>query len=146
MKSFAERKIYTIAEISRLVKNTLEETFHDLWVQGEVSNFRVPPSGHFYFTLKDEAAQLKAVCFKPYSLYLRFKVEDGLEVLARGRITTYEPRGDYQMLVEYMEPLGLGSLQLAFEQRKEKLRRMGLFDTARKRPLPLLPRKIGIVT
>jgi exodeoxyribonuclease VII large subunit len=146
MKPFTERKIYTVTEITRAIKGLLESNFSDVWVQGEVSNFRAPSSGHYYFTLKDEQAQLKAVCFRMRNLYLKFKLEDGLSVLARGRISAYEPRGDYQMIAEYIEPVGLGSLQLAYEQLKARLRKEGLFDTARKRPLPLLPRKIGIVT
>src|SRR5262245_38139533 len=95
MIPFAERKVYTVGEISQAIKAALEDTFHDLWVEGEVSNFVVPRSGHFYFSLKDEAAQLKAVCFKPYCLRLRFKMADGLAVRARGRISTYPPRGEY---------------------------------------------------
>ena len=146
MLTIPERKIYTIAEISRAIKNTLEGQFGSLWVQGEISNFAAPRSGHYYFTLKDAAAQLRAVCFRSQGANLRFQPADGLEVIARGRLTTYEPRGEYQMIVETMEPLGAGALQLAFEQRKEKLRKLGLFDEARKRPLPLLPRKIGVVT
>lgn len=146
MIPFAERKVYTVGEISQEIKAVLEDSFHDVWVEGEVSNFSVPRSGHFYFSLKDESAQLKAVCFKPYCLYLRFKMADGLAVRARGRITTYMPRGDYQMVVEHMEPVGVGALQRAFEQRRERLRALGWFDAGRKRALPLLPRKIGIVT
>lgn len=146
METLTERKIYTVSEINREIKTLLEAKFHNVWIKGEISNFRMPPSGHYYFTLKDESAQLKAVCFRLNNAQLKFKLEDGLEVLARGRLTAYEPRGDYQIVVEQMEPVGLGSLQLAFEQLKEKLRKEGLFDPARKRPLPLLPRKIGIVT
>ncbi|MBI1747836.1 MAG: exodeoxyribonuclease VII large subunit [Acidobacteria bacterium] len=146
MMPIAERKVFTVAEISREIKNTIETRFREVWVVGEVSNFVVPRSGHHYFTLKDAAAQLKAVCFKPYCSRLRFNLADGLEVIAHGRITTYEPRGDYQMVIDYMEPVGKGALQLAFEQRKEQLRKLGWFDAARKRPLPLLPAKIGIVT
>src|SRR5262249_11190172 len=114
--------------------------------QGEISNFKHHSSGHMYFTLKDNRAQLKAACFRNNNCYLKFRPEDGLEVVVRGRLSVYEPRGDYQMVVEYMEPVGLGSLQLAFDQLKEKLRREGLFEEERKKPLPLLPRKIGIVT
>jgi len=117
-----------------------------LWVRGEISNFKHHSSGHMYFSLKDDRAQLKAACFRNSNYYLKFRPEDGLEVLVRGRLSVYEPRGDYQILVEYMEPVGVGSLQLAFEQLKHKLRSEGLFDEAHKVRLPLLPRKVGVVT
>ncbi len=117
-----------------------------LWIQGEISNFKRHTSGHLYFSLKDSRAQIKAAFFKNNNMYLKFRPEDGMEVVVRGRLSVYEPRGDYQVIVEYMEPVGLGSLQLAFDQLKEKLRKEGLFDDAHKVPLPLLPRKVGIVT
>lgn len=117
-----------------------------MWVRGEISNFKHHSSGHMYFSLKDDRAQLKAACFRNSNYYLKFRPEDGLEVLVRGRLSVYEPRGDYQILVEYMEPVGVGSLQLAFEQLKHKLRSEGLFDEAHKVRLPLLPRKVGVVT
>ena len=117
-----------------------------LWIQGEISNFKRHTSGHLYFSLKDSRAQLKAAFFRNNNMYLKFRPEDGMEVIVRGRLSVYEPRGDYQVIVEYMEPVGLGSLQLAFDQLKEKLRKEGLFDDAHKIPLPLLPRKVGIVT
>lgn len=117
-----------------------------MWVRGEISNFKHHSSGHMYFSLKDDRAQLKAACFRNSNYYLKFRPEDGLEVLVRGRLSVYEPRGDYQILVEYMEPVGVGSLQLAFEQLKHKLRSEGLFDEAHKVHLPLLPRKVGVVT
>src|SRR5512139_1108583 len=117
-----------------------------LWIQGEISNFKRHTSGHLYFSLKDSRAQLKAAFFRNNNMYLKFRPEDGMEVIVRGRLSVYEPRGDYQIIVEYMEPVGLGSLQLAFDQLKEKLRKEGLFDEAHKIPLPLLPRKVGIVT
>ena len=117
-----------------------------LWIQGEISNFKRHTSGHLYFSLKDPRAQIKAAFFKNNNMYLKFRPEDGMEVVVRGRLSVYEPRGDYQVIVEYMEPVGLGSLQLAFDQLKEKLRKEGLFDDAHKVPLPLLPRKVGIVT
>ena len=145
MDLFEQRKIYSVYEITSEIKKAVEK-FGIVWIQGEISNFKRHSSGHIYFALKDERAQLKAAFFRNSNLYLKFKPEDGLEVLVRGRISVYEPRGDYQIIVEYMEPVGLGSLQLAFEQLKEKLRKEGLFDEARKRPLPLLPQKIGIVT
>ena len=117
-----------------------------VWIQGEISNFKRHSSGHMYFSLKDERAQLKAACFRNNNMYLKFRPEDGMEVIVRGRLSVYEPRGDYQAIVEYMEPVGLGSLQLAFEQLKETLRKEGLFDEMHKVSLPLLPGKVGIVT
>jgi exodeoxyribonuclease VII large subunit len=145
VRQFEQKKIYTVFQITSEIKQTLDR-LGVLWIQGEISNFKHHSSGHMYFSLKDERAQIKAACFRNNNLYLKFRPEDGLEVIVRGRISVYEPRGDYQVLVEYMEPKGVGSLQLAFEQLKEKLRREGLFDDAHKVPLPLLPHKIGIVT
>ncbi|NWG14162.1 MAG: exodeoxyribonuclease VII large subunit [Acidobacteria bacterium] len=145
MDIFEQRRIYTVFELTAEIKRKLE-TFGTLWIQGEISNFKHHTSGHMYFSLKDDRAQIKAAFFRNSNLYLKFRPEDGLEVLVRGRLSVYEPRGDYQIIVDYMEPKGLGSLQLAFEQLKEKLRKEGLFDEAHKVPLPLLPRKIGIVT
>jgi len=142
---FDQRKIYTVLEITSEIKHALEK-FGIVWIQGEISNFKHHTSGHMYFSLKDDRAQIKAAFFRNNNLYLKFRPEDGLEVLVRGRLSVYEPRGDYQVIVEYMEPKGLGSLQLAFEQLKEKLRKEGLFDEAHKVALPLLPRKIGVVT
>ena len=145
MDLFEQRKIYSVYALTTEIKGTLEK-LGIVWVQGEISNFKHHSSGHMYFSLKDDRAQIKAACFRNSNLYLKFRPEDGLEVIARGRISVYEPRGDYQLIVEYMEPKGLGSLQLAFEQLKEKLRKEGLFDQNKKIPLPLLPHKIGIVT
>jgi exodeoxyribonuclease VII large subunit len=142
---FEQRKIYSVFALTTEIKGTLEK-LGVVWVQGEISNFKHHSSGHMYFSLKDDRAQIKAACFRNSNLYLKFRPDDGLEVVARGKISVYEPRGDYQLIVEYMEPKGLGSLQLAFEQLKEKLRKEGLFDQDKKRPLPLLPQKIGIVT
>jgi exodeoxyribonuclease VII large subunit len=141
-----ERKIYTVAELSFAVKDLLESSFPDVWVTGEISNFRAAPSGHYYFTLKDNSAQLRAVCFRNQARYLKFKPQDGLAVIARGRLSVYEARGEYQLYVEYLEPAGLGALQFAFEQLKKKLAAEGLFDAARKKPLSVLPRAIGVVT
>src|SRR4029077_4391511 len=141
-----ERKIYRVGELSRLVREKLETQFFDIWVEGEISNFRPASSGILYFTLKDETAHLRCVCFRQQARYLRFRPEDGLQVLARGKISVYEARGEYQLYVEYLEPQGLGALQLAFEQLKKKLAAEGLFDPARKKPLPKLPRRIGIIT
>ncbi|MEJ2006776.1 MAG: exodeoxyribonuclease VII large subunit [Acidobacteriota bacterium] len=141
-----ERKLYTVAELSLAVKDLLESAFPDIWVTGEVSNFRAAASGHLYFTLKDTSAQLRAVCFRNQARYLKFKPQDGLSVIARGHLSVYEARGEYQLYVEYLEPAGLGALQFAFEQLKQKLAAEGLFDLVRKKPLPVLPRAIGIVT
>ena len=145
MDPLAQRKIYSVQEVTAEIKKALDH-FGVLWVQGEISNFKHHTSGHMYFSLKDDRAQLRAACFRNNNLHLKFRPEDGLEVLVRGRISVYEPRGDYQILVESMEPVGLGSLQLAFEQLKQKLRDEGLFDESHKVRLPLLPRKVGIVT
>ncbi len=141
-----ERRIYSVSELSAAIKNLLESTFPDVWVAAEVSNFRAAASGHLYFTLKDASAQLKAVCFRNQARYLKFRPQDGLSVVARGRLGVYEPRGEYQLYVEFLEPAGVGALQLAFEQLKQKLAAEGLFDPGRKKPLPMLPRTIGVVT
>ncbi len=140
------RKIYNVSELSQKIKLLFEKEFPDVWVTGEVSNFRAASSGHFYFTLKDAKAQLRAVCFRNQARYLKFKPQDGISVIARGHLSVYEARGEYQLYVEYLEPAGLGALQLAFEQLKQKLAAEGLFDPARKKPLPLLPRTVGVVT
>lgn len=140
------RRIYTISELSADLRELLEQRFPDVWVTGEVSNFRAAGSGHLYFTLKDDTAQLRAVCFRSQSRYLKFKPQDGLAVIARGRLSVYEARGEYQLYVEFLEPAGLGALQLAFDQLKQKLAAEGLFDSDRKKPLPALPRTIGVVT
>ena len=141
-----ERKIYSVSELSQAIKQLLEKKFLAIWVEGEVSNFRAAPSGHLYFTLKDESAQLKTVCFRNTARYLKFRPQDGLAVVARGRIGVYEARGEYQLYVEHLEPAGVGALQLAFEQLKAKLAAEGFFDRARKKPLPLLPRIVGMIT
>lgn len=117
-----------------------------VWIQGEISNCKHHSSGHIYFSLKDKDSQLKAACFRNSNRYLKFRPEDGMEVVVRGRLSVYAPRGDYQVIAEYMEPVGIGSLQMAFEQLKEKLKKEGLFEETHKIPLPLLPGKVGIVT
>ena len=141
-----QRRIFSVAELSVVVRGLLEDVFGDCWVSGEVSNCRRAPSGHFYFTLKDAEAQLKCVCFRQNAMYLKVKPQDGLEIVARGRLSVYEARGEYQLYVETIEPRGYGALQLAFEQLKKKLDAEGLFDEDRKRPLPRFPRRVGIVT
>ena len=140
------KNILTVSELTRQIKRHLEEGFEDVWVEGEISNFRSPSSGHCYFTLKDDKSQIRAVIFKFMGRYLKFEPHDGLSVICRGRINVYEPRGEYQLILDYMEPKGVGALQLAFEQLKERLKKEGLFDPERKKSLPLLPQKIGIVT
>lgn len=139
-------KVFTVTQITRDVKDLLEATFGIVWVEGEVSNFRVVHSGHAYFTLKDHRSQLRAVMFRSAVRHLLFEPESGMHVIARGRLTVYEPRGDYQIVAEVLEPKGIGALQLAFEQLKDRLFQEGLFDEARKRPLPMVPQRIGIVT
>jgi len=140
------RLVLTVSQLNAQVRDLLEETLPAVWVEGEISNLRRYPSGHTYFTLKDASAQISAVLFRGPAAWLRFRPEDGLKVLVRGRVGLYEARGSYQIVVEAMEPAGLGALQLALEQLKAKLQAEGLFDPARKRPLPALPRRIGIVT
>jgi exodeoxyribonuclease VII large subunit len=138
--------VYTVSELTASIKTTLEEGFPMMWVEGEISNLRTPGSGHAYFTLKDEGAQISAVLFRGRGRRVRFELEDGMQVLAFGGLDVYAARGQYQLVVEMMEPKGLGALQLAFEQLKRKLEAEGLFEEARKRPLPAFPRVIGIVT
>jgi len=144
--SGGERRVYTVSELTAGIKGTLEGAFPAVWVEGEISNLRVPSSGHAYFTLKDEGAQLSAVLFRGRGRRVRFEPEDGMHVLAFGGLDVYAARGQYQLVVELMEPQGLGALQLAFEQLKRKLEAEGLFDEGRKRKLPVYPRVIGIVT
>ena len=139
-------RIYSVSELTAELKALLENTFTGVWVEGEISNFKHHTSGHMYFTLKDDRGQLRAVMFRGSNRGLQFRPEDGLAVIVFGNVTIYEPRGEYQVYVEYMEPKGLGALQLAFEQLKTRLETEGLFDPARKRPIPLLPKKIGLVT
>jgi exodeoxyribonuclease VII large subunit len=139
-------KVYTVAELTREVRASLESKFPAVWVTGEVSNLRSPGSGHLYFTLKDAEAQLRAVIWRGVASRLRFRLEDGMQVVAFGNISVYEPRGEYQLIISRLEPKGVGALQLAFEQLKRKLEAEGLFDPARKRPLPFLPQRIGVVT
>lgn len=136
----------SVSELNVRIRDLLESEFLEVWVEGELSNCRKWNTGHLYFTLKDDAAQLRGVMFRSALRYLRFKPEDGLHVVARGRISVYEPKGEYQIVCEHLEPRGLGALQLAFDQLKKRLQAEGLFDPARKRPLPALPRKIGVVT
>jgi exodeoxyribonuclease VII large subunit len=140
------RHIWPVHELVGQVCELVEQEFSDVWVEGEISNYRPAPSGHVYFTLKDAEAQLPIVFFRRNAMLLRFRPEDGLHVLIRGRLTVYQQRGQMQLVAETMEPVGAGSLQLAFEQLKERLKAEGLFDAERKRPLPMFPRTVGIVT
>ncbi|HOP36102.1 MAG TPA: exodeoxyribonuclease VII large subunit, partial [Syntrophales bacterium] len=138
--------VLTVTELTEEIRSLLEDTFGFLWVAGEVSNLRRPSSGHVYFTLKDEKAQVRAVLFRQSSARLGFDLEDGMEVLCRGRVSVYSPRGEYQIIVDAAEPRGLGALQRAFEALKKRLEAEGLFDAALKKAIPFLPRRIGVVT
>ena len=141
-----ERKIWSVAELTARISGVLATQFSNLWVEGEVSNCHAAQSGHLYFTLKDEKAQVKCVSFRTQAMRLKFRPEDGLKLIVRGSISVYEPRGEYQIYVEHIEPSGVGALQLAFEQLKKRLEAEGLFDEARKKPLPMMPRRVGVVT
>jgi exodeoxyribonuclease VII large subunit len=140
------RRTLTVTQLTDRIQGVLETELFDVWVEGEISNLKVAPSGHWYFSLKDDHAQVRAVVWKTATRLIKFKPKDGMKVLARGGVKVYAPRGEYQLSVEVIEPLGKGSLQQAFEELKEKLEKEGLFDPARKRPLPMLPRCVGIVT
>jgi exodeoxyribonuclease VII large subunit len=140
------RTVFTVSELTAGIRDLLETAYIDVWVEGEISNCRLWNTGHLYFTLKDASSQLKAVMFKSAARSLKFKPEDGLHVVARGHLSVYDPKGEYQIVCDEIEPHGLGALQLAFDQLKRRLQAEGLFDAGRKRPLPALPRKIGIVT
>ncbi|OYW08182.1 MAG: exodeoxyribonuclease VII large subunit [Acidobacteriia bacterium 12-62-4] len=142
----APRRQYTVSELTGEIAGILSTEFTNIWVSGEVSGLKVATSGHAYFTLKDAGAQIRCACWKGSYRLLRFKPNDGLAVLARGRVEVYEPRGEYQLIVELIEPVGQGALQLAFEQLKKRLEAEGLFSALRKRALPKLPQRIGIVT
>jgi exodeoxyribonuclease VII large subunit len=139
-------EIFTVSRLTSEIKDILEGEFFDIWVEGEISNLRSPSSGHTYMTLKDDSAQLRGVIWKSTMRNIRFQPEDGMLVVARGRVTVYDPRGEYQLIIEHLEPKGVGALQLAFEQLKQRLMDEGLFDPEHKKPLPLLPQTIGVVT
>jgi len=140
------QRVLSVSELTALIRESLEASYPDIWLEGELSNIRAPGSGHLYFTLKDHASQIRAVLFRTQAQRLRFSLKEGLQVVVRGRLSVYEPRGEYQIVLEAVEPKGIGALQLAFEQLKEKLAAEGLFDPSRKRPLPFLPRRVGVVT
>ena len=139
-------RIYTVSELTSDIKGILEKTYPFIWIYGEISNFNIPASGHFYFTVKDEHAQINAVMFRNQNRNLKFKPEDGISITGLGRISVYEPRGTYQIIFEHLEPKGTGAIQLAFEQLKKRLADEGLFDEKHKNPLPFLPKKISIIT
>ena len=146
MDLFNDKRILTVSQLTNLIKGVLEENFERVWVEGELSNLAAPGSGHLYFTLKDAGAQLKCVLFRAAAGSLKFKLKDGMKLVVRGRVSVFAQRGDYQIIVEYLEPQGIGALQLAFLQLKERLAKEGLFAESRKKPIPRLPRRIGIVT
>lgn len=142
----SEATVYSVEQLNREIRQLIEGELGLVWIQGELSNFKAHTSGHFYFSLKDSKSQISAVMFRGYNSRLKFKPTDGLEVIVRGRVSVYEPRGSYQVVCEMMEPVGAGALQKAFEQLKEKLKAEGLFDQSKKRLLPALPRHVAIVT
>ena len=144
--SAAPPTVYTVTQLTTRIRATMENAFPEVWVEGEVSNLRIPSSGHVYFSLNDQESQIRAVLFRRMAAALPFHVENGLTVLGKGRVSVYEPRGEYQLLLEYLEPKGIGALQIAFEQLKQQFDREGLFDPARKRPLPFFPRHVGVIT
>ncbi len=146
MPLMPERRVWTVSDLTARIRDVLGAEFFDILVEGEISNSHSAQSGHCYFTLKDSKAQIRCVCFRQQLSRLKFRPEDGLHVTVRGSLTVYEPRGEYQIFIEHLEPVGLGALQLAFEQLKRRLEAEGLFDPARKKPLPVLPSRIGLIT
>jgi len=140
------RRVYTISELTYEIKGLLEEKFPFIWITGEISNFRMPASGHYYFALKDEKSRINALMFRPQIQNLAFTPDDGMQIIGLGRLSVYEPRGTYQIILEYIEPKGVGALRIAFEQLKKRLFEEGLFDEKCKTPLPFLPKKISVVT
>lgn len=141
-----ERRPLSVSELTMQVRAALESGFASVWVEGEISNFKAHASGHWYFTIRDESAQLRATCFRGMNRAIRFRPSDGLQVRARGRLSVYEPRGEYELIVEALDPVGAGALRVAFEQMRERLAAEGLFDEELKRPLPLFPNRVGVVT
>ena len=141
-----ERRPLTVSQLTNSVRTTLESRFASVWVEGEISNFKAHSSGHWYFTLKDEGAQIRAKCFRSSNQRIRFRPHDGLHVRARGKLSVFAQRGDYELVVESLDPVGAGALQIAFEQLRDRLQAEGLFANELKRPLPVFPRRVGIVT
>jgi exodeoxyribonuclease VII large subunit len=142
----AAERVFSVSQLTALLKGVVEESFPSVWVAGEISNFSQPQSGHCYFTLKDDGAQLRAVMWRATAARLKLQLHDGLDVVCHGRLDVYPARGSYQLVVEQLQPKGMGALELALRQRREKLAKEGLFDAARKKPLPAFPRRIGVVT
>ena len=138
--------MFTVSELTGLLRTSIEEQFSDIWLEGELSNLRAPGSGHVYCTLKDKTSQIRAVLFRSSAVRLRFALQEGMHVIVRGRLTVYELRGEYQIVLDTVEPKGIGALQLAFEQLKERLAAEGLFDQDRKKSIPAFPRTVGVVT
>src|SRR6266567_6783403 len=136
----------SVSELTASIRSALEKRFASVWVEGEISNFRAPSSGHWYFTLKDEFAQLRSACYRSSNQRIRFRLEDGMQLRARGRLSVYEQKGEYQLIGEALEPVGAGALQLAFEQTKARLQAEGLFAEALKRAIPMFPRRVGVIT
>jgi exodeoxyribonuclease VII large subunit len=141
-----ERKIYSVSELNAKIKFMVEDSFPFVWIFGEISNFRLPASGHFYFTIKDDASQINAVMFRGQQRQLKFEPADGMSITGMGRLSVYEPRGTYQIILEYLEPSGIGALQIAYEKLKKRLAAEGCFDDKFKKPLPFLPETISIIT
>lgn len=142
----AERRPLTVSELTENIRKALEARFASVWVEGEISNFKAHSSGHWYFTIKDQDAQLRAKCFRSANTRIRFRPTDGLHVRARGRLTVYPPRGEYELVVETLDPVGAGALRIAFEQLRDRLQAEGLFAPELKRQLPMLPRRVGVIT
>ncbi len=140
------KTIWGVAELTSRIKSVVESSFPFVWIRGEVSNFRIPASGHLYFTLKDESAQIAAVMFRGQARQAKFVPEDGMSIVGLGRLSVYEARGSYQIILEYIEPAGIGALQIAFDKLKRRLSDQGLFEARHKKPLPFLPRKISLIT
>src|SRR5215218_7992760 len=141
-----ERRPLSVTELTAQVRSALEARFPSVWVEGEISNFKAAASGHWYFTVKDEGAQLHAKCFRGVNGRIRFRPSDGLQVRVRGRLSVYEPRGEYELIVEALDPVGAGALRVAYEQMRDRLAAEGVFDEDLKQELPLLPRRVGVVT
>ena len=141
-----QRRIFSVSEITRSIRTILEQNFPFVWITGEISNFRRPTSGHYYFTLKDKNSQINTVMFRGQNRQLKFDIEDGIQINGMGRLTVYEPYGNYQIILEYAEPVGLGALQLAFEQLKTRLSQEGLFNKKYKQSLPFIPDHISVIT
>ena len=145
-KDDGEPQVFSVSQLNKMIRGTLEKQFQLIWLQAEISNFKAHTSGHWYFSLKDSKSQVSAVMFRGHNSRLKFRPENGMEVLIRGKVTVYEPRGNYQVFCETIEPVGAGALQKQFEQLKEKLHKEGLFDRAHKKPLPKFPKHVAVVT